>query len=440
MRQNRLQIFAVLCLIFCSACRPEEIKKTQVSLQNTPDLSGLVVGDSLRISAQADDSTAILYWKQDAEVIAEGNTLELFLEEAGTFQFEADVRESQEAIVAELTVEVAPLRGGALVLNEGVFGATNGSVSFLPEGSDRLRTSLYSRLNQQATLGQTVQSATYFNDKLYLVSVGGPNYITVVDADNFKVIDSLTNSAATLNRPTHLTMVSETVGYLRDTDGLHKVDLAAKSVTVIDRAFPANDQHLLIDDQLYFYNDTLLRKFDPATDQLIDDLVFKASVGAMTQSRDGNIWLALGTTPATLVEVSTADFRKIRTVEMPESFDFTAGWKAFPLLASPVEDALFVMPYQGYNVSKTITKVDVSTDTPTTETLADLSQWSDEELGMVYGQPGIDPVSGNLYVTGIKGYEAYSSNALFVINGNTGAQEGKVTDVGEFPAMVLCTQ
>jgi len=78
---------------------------------------------------------------------------------------------------------------GIFVVNEGPFGGT-GTISWYNPDTGEIQDSLFEKANNGASLGQFVQSLTFFNDKAYIV-VNGANRVVVVDAQTFEFLDTI---------------------------------------------------------------------------------------------------------------------------------------------------------------------------------------------------------------------------------------------------------
>lgn len=82
---------------------------------------------------------------------------------------------------------------GVFVLNEGGFGASNASVSFI-DADGNLYNNIYTNVNEMA-LGDTAQSIGFDDDKAYIV-VNGSNTIEVVNRYTFEHITTITAQLA----------------------------------------------------------------------------------------------------------------------------------------------------------------------------------------------------------------------------------------------------
>lgn len=78
---------------------------------------------------------------------------------------------------------------GVFVLNEGNFGTSNASVSFLEDGGT-LSNNIFSTVNPSETLGQTLQSIGFKDNEAYIVS-NGSSEISVVDRVTFSYVSTI---------------------------------------------------------------------------------------------------------------------------------------------------------------------------------------------------------------------------------------------------------
>ncbi len=105
---------------------------------------------------------------------------------------------------------------GVFIVNEGPFGGT-GTISWHDPNTGEVRDSIFEKANNGASLGQFVQSLTFYNDKGYIV-VNGTNKVVVVDASTFEYIDTIGN----LQLPRYFLPISPDVAYVSQwgADGL----------------------------------------------------------------------------------------------------------------------------------------------------------------------------------------------------------------------------
>ncbi|MEH0153564.1 DUF5074 domain-containing protein [Limibacter armeniacum] len=398
-----------------------------------------LVGDTISLFANIENPALTSFkWVVHDEVLSDSLTFKYVLRDVGLQQITFTAQGTDYASVLTQQVEVAPLLGGALIVNEGNMSNEMGSVSFLQRGGNTLFTNAYASLNPGKTLSNVTQSASYFGDYVYFISQNGPNYIIVADKETLVAVDSITTSDVSLSWPTHLAMVSTTKGYVRDNNGISIIDFSAKSVTNISGVGAAKAQPIVIGNKLFTYSGSNLYVVDITTDQLIHTETFGSSIGGFAEATDGNLWVAQSGTPSTLLKVASSDYTTLKEIEMPEGVNLNAGWTGSSnIMPSHTTENVFVRP----SGKKQIYLVDLSTTTPTVSLFSDLSTWSDEETGIIYGEPNVDPVSNDIYIMGIKGYGMdYLINALFIIDGSTGNQKQKLTGVGSFPAMVLFSE
>lgn len=78
---------------------------------------------------------------------------------------------------------------GVFVVNEGPFGGTGTITWHNPETGETVQ-DVFAEENNCATLGQFVQSLTFYNGKGYIV-VNGANKVVVVDAKTFRFLDTI---------------------------------------------------------------------------------------------------------------------------------------------------------------------------------------------------------------------------------------------------------
>lgn len=117
--------------------------------------------------------------------------------------------------------------GGIFVLNEGAFGSSNSTVSFISSDLSTVEKGIFSGINTDKTLGDTGQSIAFSGDKAYII-VNGSNKIEVVNRYTFESIATVTEG---LKNPRYMTIVNGK-GYITNWgDGL---DITDDYIAVLD--------------------------------------------------------------------------------------------------------------------------------------------------------------------------------------------------------------
>lgn len=153
----------------------------------------------------------------------------------------------------EETTVITPDTKGVIVVNEGGYGKSNGSV-----GIYKLGTSSYSEVFKSANgrpLGDVVQSITEIEGKYYIV-VNNSNKIEVVNVSDFKSVATIS-----VTQPRNVLKVSETKAYISQFDNnMSILDLTTNTITGNINVKTSTDNMALMNNKVYVckaYSDKL---------------------------------------------------------------------------------------------------------------------------------------------------------------------------------------
>lgn len=144
----------------------------------------------------------------------------------------------------EETTVITPDTRGAIIVNEGGFLKSNGSVGVYKPG-----TSSYSEVFKSANgrpLGDVVQSITEINGKYYIV-VNNSNKIEVVNVSDFKSVTTIT-----VNQPRAVLKVNETKAYISQFDNnMSVLNLTTNSITSTINVKTSTDNMAILNNKVY---------------------------------------------------------------------------------------------------------------------------------------------------------------------------------------------
>ncbi|MEN7547015.1 DUF5074 domain-containing protein [Rapidithrix thailandica] len=417
---------------------------TKIEIVNGVKVNGFGVsgeifaGEQLSLTAELQDRYLDDYqWALNGEPVAEGMTFEKIFAKPGTHTLTFTASNATRSSTYELTLKVEArflFTDGAFIVNEGNMSNEMGTVSFLPQDG-ALITNAYRQVNPGRTLGNVTQSIGFYADKAYFISQNGPNYITVADAGTLVAVDSVTETQVSLSWPTHIAVVDEQKGYIRDNNGVHIVNFAEHTLSgTVEGVSAAKDQMYIVNDKLITYSGKTLYITNTSTDVLEDQKVFEENIGTVTLDKYGHIWVAVSGSPSKMVQLSAVDFSILQQIEMPQDISLSSGFVPVGVQVSHSENAFFIQPNMAWGTPQKVYKVNYG-ETVSSSLLFDMANWDDDEAGISYGTIGLDPISNEVYITTIKGYAEYQTNALFVVDGTAGTRT-KYSGVGSFPAQI----
>ncbi|MCX7743228.1 MAG: hypothetical protein N2167_01550 [Flavobacteriales bacterium] len=202
------------------------------------------------------------------------------------------------------TKDVNPDEGiygpGIYVSNEGAFGASNGSISYIPRNTYTPYNDIYALANDNAVLGDVVQSINFHNNKFYIV-VNNSGYVKVVDAVNFKIAGTISDR----NLPRYMVFRGDR-GYLTEwqsfiTNGKVSVinpnnNSVVKQINV--GKFP--EKMLIYNDQLFVVNsnDSTVHVIDLVYDVLDYSFTVGDWPNSIVKDSNNKLWILCGGVPS----------------------------------------------------------------------------------------------------------------------------------------------
>lgn len=186
------------------------------------------------------------------------------------------------------TPDIHTSSNGMVICNEGNFNWANASLSYYDIGTGALSNNVFESANGEK-LGDICQSATFINDKLYVV-VNNSAKIEVLNMDNFEQITTITGFAS----PRYIQQVSASKAYVTDLYA-NKVWIVDMNDHTISGSIPLSgwtEEMVLKNDRVYITN--LERKYlyvvDISSDQVVDSIEVGTEAGSLVMDNQGTIW------------------------------------------------------------------------------------------------------------------------------------------------------
>ena len=179
-----------------------------------------------------------------------------------------DQQEQETASVAGIDY-----RSGALVSNEGSFGSSNASVSWI--SGSIVENDLFNTVNQ-IPLGDVLQSIAIHNDKAYAV-VNNSAKVEVLDLKDFTSIATITGC----DYPRHFIGINESKGYITNGSGAGQVLVVDLSTNqIIGNIAVGNGPEKMVHNGTYVFVansggwglDNTVSVIDPTTDTVVETI------------------------------------------------------------------------------------------------------------------------------------------------------------------------
>lgn len=181
---------------------------------------------------------------------------------------------------------------GVLVVNEGNFLDADGSISYYNPSTQEAETNIFSKVNNEAVLGDIVQSMTVHGDNAYII-VNNSNKVEVVNAHTMKSITTID-----VDYPRYMTLVNGK-GYITvwgsnfETPGVAVIDLTTNTLVKTILTDTGAEEVILANGKLYVANrySNTISVIDPATDEVVSTITTDYyGVSGLVVDKDNNVW------------------------------------------------------------------------------------------------------------------------------------------------------
>ncbi|MEM9857024.1 MAG: DUF5074 domain-containing protein [Bacteroidota bacterium] len=245
---------------------------------------------------------------------------------------------------------VIPGEQGFFIVNEGLFGAGNASLSFFNKQTEEIQNDVFFEANNRP-LGDQAQSMIVTDGRGYVV-VQNSNKIEVINAEDFTSITTIDENDG-LQSPRYLLVVSDSKAYISDwgpsgaTGFLRVLDLNTNEITnSISVGFGPN-RMVLSGDNVYlthsgrfndqtfeFIPDQTLMIINTNTDAVTTEIELGDNSNAAQVDNAGNVWVSGA---GNLVFGGAPDF----------ALDLDASTSGYIARISPNNVILFELPVKG---------------------------------------------------------------------------------------------
>ncbi len=320
-----------------------------------------------------------------------------------------------------------PYYSGVFVLNEGNFTDGQGHLDYICPKNKYI--SKVFETNNKKTLGNVVQDMFISGGRIYIVSQNGDKvvapekfpekkksgvgYLSIIDQSTQKLIKAYKNDELKeLKNPSYIVVIDGKV-YIRDGKGIYLLDTATDKLTFIEGTEDAATSYaklLLLNRKVYAKtNDGHLIVVSGMT---AEKKALPVKAVAMHKSYDGKLWLVSETaTDGAITKYDPETGKIIATHTMPEAKLIQGQWGALPKRLSATQDTIYFSAK--LQVYRHIFKANK------TEEFTKLPLIDNSDKTMIYNGFSVDPSTGNLYITTIKGYGPdYLTNSVLVFAPN----------------------
>jgi YVTN family beta-propeller protein len=198
--------------------------------------------------------------------------------------------------------EPEPLPSGGflnqmLVINEGAFGSSNGSIDFINPSNGQRTDDVFNRVNNRP-LGDVVQSAYKKGNLIYIV-VNNSQKVEVVHASSFKSYKTITGFLS----PRYFLPVSNDKAYVSDW-GDNSIKIVSLSSFSITGSIPVGqsgpEQLVEANGKIFvvnvggFSDDSTVTVIDPLNDAVIQTVTVGVNPNSIVKDNNGKLWILCG--------------------------------------------------------------------------------------------------------------------------------------------------
>jgi hypothetical protein len=321
-------------------------------------------------------------------------------------------------------------KGGAFILNEGSASTEGGS--FIHIGYDGIVTPNAQYVVNGFEFGINPQQMFWNNGKIYVGSKepASGNYGHRLTVLNAETLEEIADYTADLNAINYLTAYHSAVAALGNdiflttsstNQDLRSFNTVTKDVTLIKNG-RINAAHRMYAsrNKLFAINGNFVKVFEEGKDTITTQIDFGAAVRSIARASDGNLFVAVGTSPIEIRKMNTSNYSIMNTSTLPTSITALAGSGQAIQQIWPKGDTIYFYTSSGTNwiVYEHIT---TSNLTNTVENIYPYLPYT-----MLYGGTfGVSPKTGQIYIATFAGYgTAYRTNSITVFTLTDGDGSG----------------
>ena len=406
----------------CKKDDPVEVEKAlsrELSLNFSNNATAIQQIEPIVITAtgeQASTNPSGLIWRVNGKEVARGATYTFRPGLPGKYSLNVSSSDGNVSITRDYTVEPRFTKG-AFLLNEGNRTNETGTITYVDVDKKVILDSAYIHVNG-TKLGNVCQDLTFANDKVYIISQngqrnGGEGLLTIAKAGTLEKIKVFNDATLEAKDPTHIAVIDSRI-YLRAGDGVY-LGTEDGGFKVIAGTEKAQMLRMAVIGQRVFAITSNKKLLMIQGDKVVKELPLAGNPSGLALADDGNLWVAISNQGSNnqILKVSAdpADFKILDTQAVSLSLsNFTSA-----SVIQPHGNVLYfaVAPWKA---PISIHKHDFAAKA-TTLFANILDTKYAPELKTFYNSLGVDPKTGYVYYSGIKGFgEDYKINSTFVLD------------------------
>ena len=400
-----------------SITREYTVEPRGLSLSYSNEATTIQQIEPITITATGDlvtaDPTGIV-WTLNGKEVSRGETYFFRPSLPGRYTLTVSSSKYKDiSVTREYTVEPRFTKG-AFLLNEGNMTNETGTITYVDVDKKVILDSAYIHVNG-TKLGNVSQDLTFANDKVYIISQNGPQnggegLLTIAKAGTLEKIKVFNDAALAKLWPTHIAVIDDRI-YLRTDKNGGGIYLGTENggFKLIEGTTGAKKLRMAVIGQRVFAITSSKKLLMIQGDKVVKELPLAGNPSGLALADDGNLWVSY-VAPNTIAKVNPdpVDFKIIASNALTEST--SVGWGATSAIFATGNTIYFS------GATTTIRKHDFAKKT--TAVFANiLDAKYAPELKIHYNSLGVDPKTGYVYYSGIKGFGMdYKINSTFVLD------------------------
>lgn len=397
-----LSVFSVVLIGFASCSKDDAPQLPVVNIEGTSAFVNHAVSipqdEVLKLSSKVvslSDVNKVL-WTVNGIEKSTDSQFDFSTSEVGDYIIKLMVNNSDGMTMDSLHVSVyGKYRHGTFVLNEGNMTSENGFLTFISDKGEVVDSAYY-KVNG-TFMGNTTQDLFIADKKLYVISqngnrMEGDGTLVIANAETLKKEAAFNDELSTLSWPSHVAVVDKNI-YIRDNKGVYLFNADTKALSFIEGTSGAlKNTMAVVGGKVFVPGKKAVLVLQNGS--LLESVAMPGSVSGVVKSKDGNLWVSCTTSPAQIIKMSSSDY-SLTSNELPAGVKIGAGWGATPGISAKGDTIYFS------NASSKVYRHIFSAKQ--TDMLTDVKPLI-ENFGMLYNNLAVNPSTGNIYITTIKGY------------------------------------
>ncbi len=317
-----------------------------------------------------------------------------------------------------------PLYKGALLLNEGNFGTSiGGSLDVISEDGKDYTDNIFEATNGHK-LGKTTQDLFVEDNRVYVISQKGEDFLTILNLQDYKEIKSYKKAVLPrLKTPHNVAVLNKLVYildigaydanwqlqggaiYTLDTKNIHQ-DGGFKKVEGSENV--AKGRMVVLNGKVYAL-DKQGAVLEIEGNKVITTKSFDLPIVEMSKSYDGHIWMLASKDKGAIINYDPKSDAEVRHELKTKEVDglSTGKWGAPAIHFSATQDTIYFA--NGPKIYRHIFKAEKN------ELFVDVLS-KEENAIMLYNGLAVDPSNGYVYFSSIKGYPEYKTNNTVIFS------------------------